>query len=69
MCNLYSITTNQAGSSRAVIRQAFPGIMLADRVERKRRLRRAIEKYRDNKDILGDPRTEVAPLCFPAAHA
>jgi hypothetical protein len=49
----------------AVIRKAFPGIMALNRVEQKRRLRRMIEKYRDNKDILEDPLTEVMPLCFP----
>jgi hypothetical protein len=48
------------------IRKVFPGIMATDRVEQKRRLRRTIEKFRDDKAILGDPRTEVAPLCFPA---
>jgi hypothetical protein len=42
--------------------------MAADRVERKRRLRRTIEKYQSNKTILGDPRTGVAPLCFPTTH-
>jgi hypothetical protein len=52
----------------AVIRKVFPNIMATDRVEQKRRLRRAIEKYRDDKAVLRDPRTEVAPLCFPTAN-
>jgi hypothetical protein len=53
----------------AEIRKVFPDIMVADRVEQKRRLRRTIEKYRNDKAILQDPRTEVAPLCFPTTHA
>ena len=48
------------------IRRAFPNIMEADRSEQKRRLRRSVEKYRSNKVVLADPRTEIAPLCFPA---
>ena len=43
-------------------RSMFPGIMKVDRQEQKRRLRRVIEKYRKNKEILSDPRTETAPL-------
>lgn len=48
------------------IRKAFPGIVSCDRTERKRRLRRAVEKYRNNAETLADPRTEKNPLCFPA---
>jgi hypothetical protein len=48
------------------IRGAFPDIMSDNRDERKRRLRRTVEKYRDNKDVLADPRTEKVPLCFSA---
>jgi hypothetical protein len=49
------------------IRKTFPGISSCDRTERKRRLRRAVEKYRDDAETLKDPRTEVNPLCFPAS--
>ena len=48
------------------IRGAFPDIMSDNRDERKRRLRRTVEKYRDNKDVLADPRTEKVSLCFSA---
>jgi hypothetical protein len=43
-------------------RMAFPKIMQVDRAEQKRLLRRAIEKYRNNKAILTHPSTEVGPL-------
>lgn len=49
------------------IRMAFPDITSCDRAERKRRLRRSVEKYRDNSELLRDPRTESEPLCFPAS--
>jgi hypothetical protein len=55
-----------AGSDLATIRKTFPGITNSDRSERKRRLRRAVEKYRDDVAALKDPRTEANPLCFPA---
>jgi hypothetical protein len=54
------------GADLATIREVFPNIMSASRDEQKRRLRRTIEKYRDNKDVLADPRTEIGPLCFSA---
>jgi hypothetical protein len=41
--------------------------MKADRTEQKRRLRRAVEKYRHQAEIMADPRTENNPLCFPAS--
>ncbi|KXF78535.1 hypothetical protein ATN84_01715 [Paramesorhizobium deserti] len=44
------------------IRGLFPSIRSVDRTEQKRRLRRVIEKYRRQKDLLSDTRTEVAPL-------
>ncbi|NKM36650.1 hypothetical protein [Rhizobium laguerreae] len=40
----------------------FPKIETQPRKEQKRRLRRAIEKWRDSKEILQDPRTELGPL-------
>jgi hypothetical protein len=49
------------------IRGAFPNIMSDNRDEQKRRLRRTVEKYRDNKDVLADPRTEKVPLFASAA--
>jgi|ERR1700733_16165064 hypothetical protein len=44
------------------IRRTFPNITAASRTEQKRRLRRAIEKYRDDKLVLADPLTEIGPL-------
>jgi hypothetical protein len=41
-----------------VIRTAFPDIVQQDRAEQKRRLRRKIEKCRDDKKLLADPATE-----------
>ena len=55
------------GADLDTIRKTFPGISSCDRTERKRRLRRAVEKYRDNAATLKDPRTEVNPLCFPSS--
>ena len=43
-------------------REVFPDIMTFERKEQKRRLKRVTEKYRDNKDILADMRTEAGPL-------
>mgnify|MGYP006961056724 CR=1 FL=1 len=40
----------------------FPQIDTQPRNEQKRRLRRAIEKWRNSKEILVDPRTELGPL-------
>jgi hypothetical protein len=54
-------------ANTAVIRQAFPDIAKAGRREQKRRLRRAIEKYRNDPVVMNDPHTEVAPLSFPAS--
>jgi hypothetical protein len=41
------------------IRTAFPDIRGQDRAEQKRRLRRSIEKYRNDKALLADPATET----------
>jgi hypothetical protein len=43
-----------------VVRTAFPDIRQQSRAEQKRRLRRVIEKYRKNRDLLADPATEAA---------
>ncbi len=40
----------------------FPGIDKQPRWEQKRRLRRAVEKWRNNRKLLEDPRTERGPL-------
>jgi hypothetical protein len=53
-----------ADADREAVRAAFPNIAAVDRAEQKRRLRRAVEKYRNNKGVLADSRTEVEPLCF-----
>jgi hypothetical protein len=42
-----------------IYRTAFPDIKKVDRAEQKRRLRRKIEKYRHDKKLLADPRTEA----------
>jgi hypothetical protein len=47
---------------RKPFRTAFPAIGRADRAEQKRRLRRVIERYRHNRKLLADPRTERDPL-------
>jgi hypothetical protein len=43
------------GSDLDAIRKTFPGIESCDRTERKRRLRRAVEKYRTDAATLKDP--------------
>ncbi|MCA2407502.1 hypothetical protein [Rhizobium leguminosarum] len=40
----------------------FPKIDMQSREEQKRRLRRAVERWRNSKGILRDPRTELEPL-------
>lgn len=49
-------------ADRATIRGFFPEIPSQDRAEQKRRLRRATEKFRDNKELLADERTDAARL-------
>jgi hypothetical protein len=56
-----------ADSALDTIRRTFPSILRCDRTEQKRRLRRAVEKYRHDAPTLKDRRTEVNPLCFPAS--
>jgi hypothetical protein len=53
------------GADLTSIRQTFPNILTAERAEQKRRLRRAVERYRHERGVLSDPRTEDSPLCFP----
>ena len=45
----------------------FPNISKQSRQEQKRRLRRAVEKWRANSEILRDPRTELKSLCAGAS--
>ncbi|WP_157195677.1 hypothetical protein [Bradyrhizobium sp. YR681] len=52
------------GTSTDDIRRTFPHIRSAPREEQKRRLRRVIERYRSDKEILADSRTENLQLCF-----
>ncbi|MFK4657150.1 hypothetical protein [Bradyrhizobium japonicum] len=54
------------GADLETIRKLFPAMKKQTRTEQKRRLRRAVERYRDNNDVLKDSRTENNPLCFPA---
>ena len=44
----------------------FPNIEQQPRQEQKRRLRRCVEKWRDNVEITNDPRTEKGPLSAKA---
>lgn len=55
------------GADFDTIRGLFPDMMQQTRTEQKRRLRRAVEKYRHDKAVLLDSRTESNPLCFPAS--
>ncbi|MDN4982294.1 hypothetical protein QY049_03530 [Bradyrhizobium sp. WYCCWR 13022] len=55
------------GADLATIRKLFPDVMKQTRTEQKRRLRRAVEKYRHDTAVLQDSRTEGNPLCFPAS--
>jgi hypothetical protein len=43
----------------SVVRTAFPDIRQQPRAEQKRRLRRTIEKYNKNRELLADPATEA----------
>jgi hypothetical protein len=54
------------GADLDTIRALFPKISVASRTEQKRRLRRAVEKYRNDKETLADPRTERVALCISA---
>jgi hypothetical protein len=45
-----------------VWRRLFPNIAAHDRRERKRRLRRVVEKYESNNSVLADARTDNDPL-------
>lgn len=51
-----------ADVDREPYRRFFPRIGHVDRVEQKRRLRRSCEKYRKDREIMNDPKTEVRPL-------
>jgi len=55
------------GADLDTIRKLFPNMMSQTRTEHKRRLRRTFEKYRHDKAVLQDSRTEDNPLCFPAS--
>ena len=54
------------GADTSTIRKVFTNIARDSRAEQKRKLRRAVEKYRHDKIVLSDPQTEDEPLCFPA---
>lgn len=47
------------GAPFEVYRKAFPDLPKQNRAEQKRRLRRKIEAYRGDKNLLADPRTET----------
>jgi hypothetical protein len=49
-------------ADRATIREFFPEIASQDRAEQKRRLRRAVEKFRNDKALLADQRTDPSQL-------
>lgn len=50
--------------ARMGINALFPGLRNRDRSEQKRRLRRAIERFKNRKELTQDPRTELTPLVF-----
>lgn len=45
-------------ASTPAILEIFPNLNRADRKEQKRRLNRTIERYRNKKELISDPRTE-----------
>ncbi|WGG61963.1 hypothetical protein [Brucella intermedia] len=45
-------------ASTPAILEIFPSLNRADRKEQKRRLNRTIERYRNKKELISDPRTE-----------
>jgi hypothetical protein len=47
-----------AHANLEAIRSVFPNILADERTEQKRRLRRAVEKWRNEKLLMDDPRTE-----------
>lgn len=47
---------------REPYRKFFPNIRAAERAEQKRRLRRAVEKFRKDRVLMADPKTEARPL-------
>jgi hypothetical protein len=51
---------------QSVWQSVFPGIDNQSRQEQKRRLRRAVERWRNDKEILSDIRTEPGSLCARA---
>jgi hypothetical protein len=51
----------------SVFRTSFPDIVRQDREEQKPRLRRKIEKFRNDKKLLADPATENwRPIAKPS---
>lgn len=46
--------------------RVFPGLVELSRKDQKRRLLRAIQKYKGDKKLLRDPRTEIQPLILNA---
>lgn len=52
------------GTDFEQIRAVFPGIGSDERSEQKRRLRRAVEKWRRDSKLLADPRTEPRLLAI-----
>lgn len=54
------------GTDLESVMRVFPDIGKNERQEQKRRLRRAVEKYRKDKAVMADPRTEKFPLLVGA---
>ncbi len=48
-----------SGESTSIVLSEFPNLSSDGRKEQKRRLRRAVERYRKHKILLADPRTEA----------
>lgn len=55
-------------ADRVTIERVFPGLSSQTRIEQKRRLRRSVEKFRKDKEISSDPKTESEPLCQKAMY-
>ncbi len=55
----YALNEEKIEGDLDIIRKAFPDIRSQPRAEQKRRLRRSIEKWRDNRELLADPATEA----------
>jgi hypothetical protein len=56
-----------APGARTEFRQIFPDLPTFSRSEQKRRLRRVIDKFKGDRRVMQDPRTEAGPLMAGAS--